>query len=109
MAENLVNALERLRVDSAALEDDWIDHILNEPRPRKRVRQDPEDIKNELEKKYLTPSRSFSTALLNKVQQWVMLSGRAPWNETDFCIVDAGTVPLITQPSSKLRQLKHAR
>ena len=69
MANNLVAALERLRVDSAALDDDWIDHILDEPRPRKRVKPDPEDIKHELEKKYLTPSLSFSTEWLNKLQQ----------------------------------------
>jgi antiviral helicase SKI2 len=69
MVDNLVTALERLCVDSAVLEDDWIDHILDEPRPRKRIKQDPEEIKRELEKKYLTPSRSFSTEWLNKLQQ----------------------------------------
>ncbi|KAL3418917.1 ATP-dependent RNA helicase [Phlyctema vagabunda] len=72
MAESLVSALERVHVSNAAqdnLDDNWIDDILNEQRPRKRVKQEPEDLKRELEEKYLTPSTSFSTEWLNKLQQ----------------------------------------
>jgi antiviral helicase SKI2 len=72
MADSLVSALEKVHLSNAALEDkedDWIDHILNEQRPRKRTKQDPEELKRELERKFLTPSTSFSTEWLNKLQQ----------------------------------------
>jgi antiviral helicase SKI2 len=72
MADSLVSALERVHLASTALdakEDDWIDHILNEQRPRKRVKQDPANVKRDLELRYLTPSASFSTEWLNKLQQ----------------------------------------
>jgi antiviral helicase SKI2 len=72
MIEGLVDTLERVHLEgnSASIEDDWIDHILDEQRPRKRVKQDPEELKRELEQKFLTPSTSFSTAWLNKLQQY---------------------------------------
>ena len=72
MADSLVSALEKVYLSNAALqdkEDDWIDHILDEQRPRKRAKQDPEELKRELERKFLTPSTSFSTEWLNKLQQ----------------------------------------
>jgi antiviral helicase SKI2 len=72
MADSLVSALEKVHLSNAALEDkedDWIDHILNEQCPRKRTKQDPEELKRELERKFLTPSTSFSTEWLNKLQQ----------------------------------------
>jgi len=72
MADSLISALERVHLDSTATDgtaDDWIDHILEEQRPRKRVKQDQEALKRELEQKYLTPSTSFSTEWLNKLQQ----------------------------------------
>lgn len=67
---DLVSALEKLQLNSADTTDDWIDQILEEQqRPRKRIKQDREELKRELEKKYLTPSKSFSTEWLNKLQQ----------------------------------------
>jgi antiviral helicase SKI2 len=72
MADSLVSALEKVHLANAALqdkEDDWIDHILDEQRPRKRAKQDPEELKRELERKFLTPPTSFSTEWLNKLQQ----------------------------------------
>ncbi|KAI9745085.1 MAG: hypothetical protein M1818_001363 [Claussenomyces sp. TS43310] len=72
MVDNLAEALEKIELAGKALngkEDDWIDHILYEQRPLKRVKQDPTDLKQELGKKYLTPPKSFSTAWLNKLQQ----------------------------------------
>jgi len=72
MADTLLSALERVHLDSTTTDstaDDWIDHILDEQRPRKRVKQDQEALKRELEQKYLTPSTSFSTEWLNKLQQ----------------------------------------
>jgi antiviral helicase SKI2 len=69
MSDTLVSALERLHVDTSALEDDWIDNVLDEQRPQKRVKQNPVDLKHELERKYLTPATSFSTEWLNRLQQ----------------------------------------
>jgi antiviral helicase SKI2 len=72
MADSPVSALEKVHLSNAALqnkEDDWIDQILDEQRPRKRAKQDPEELKRELEQKFLTPSKTFSTEWLNKLQQ----------------------------------------
>jgi len=72
MADSLISALERVHLestDASTADDDWIDHILEQRRPRKRIKQDRESLKQELEQKYLTPSPSFSTEWLNKLQQ----------------------------------------
>jgi antiviral helicase SKI2 len=72
MAERLVSDLEKVHLSNAALQkkdDDWIDHILDSQHPRKRAKQDPEELKRELEQKFLTPSTRFSTEWLNKLQQ----------------------------------------
>jgi hypothetical protein len=72
MGDSLVDALQRVDLagDSLGNEaDDWIDSILDEQRPRKRVKQSSENLKRELEQKYLTPSTSFSTSWLDKLQQ----------------------------------------
>jgi antiviral helicase SKI2 len=72
MADSLVTALENIRLSASALDstaDDWIDNILDSQRPRKRVKQDPQALKLQLEEKYLTPSTSFSPEWLNKLQQ----------------------------------------
>jgi hypothetical protein len=67
MANSLISTLERLRL---ALENnDDIDHILDEQRPCKKLKQDPEELKRQLEQKYLTPPTSFSTEWLNRLQQ----------------------------------------
>jgi antiviral helicase SKI2 len=72
MDDSLVAALEDIRLSSstsANTANDWIDHILDSQRPRKRIKQDPEALKLSLEEKYLTPSTSFSPEWLNKLQQ----------------------------------------
>jgi len=72
MADSLIGALERVHLESSTTDgtaDDWIDHIIEEQRPRKRARQSQEELKRELEQKYLTPSTSFSTEWLNRLQQ----------------------------------------
>jgi antiviral helicase SKI2 len=72
MAEELIKALERVHLESQSTTgtaDDWIDHILDAQRPRKRIKQSEGDLKKELERKYLTPSAKFSTEWLNKLQQ----------------------------------------
>jgi antiviral helicase SKI2 len=72
MADSIVTALENVRLSASttgSTADDWIDHILDSQRPHKRIKQDPEALKLELEQKYLTPSTSFSPEWLNKLQQ----------------------------------------
>ena len=50
--------------------DDFdIDSILLERRPRKRVKKSNDEILKNLESEYLTPSNTFSTAWLNKLQK----------------------------------------
>lgn len=72
MAGSLISSLEKLHLEAGSADsiaDDWIDHILEEPRPRKRVRQDSESLKKELEQNFLTPSPTFSPEWLNRLQQ----------------------------------------
>lgn len=72
MAADLAQAIGKLHIAADAISDeadDWIDSILDEQRPRKRAKQDPEELKKQLELDFLTPSTSFSTAWLNKLQQ----------------------------------------
>jgi antiviral helicase SKI2 len=72
MAASLIDSLEKIHLDTSASDgtaDDWIDSILEEQRPRKRVKQDQEQLRRLLEQKYLTPSISFSPEWLNKLQQ----------------------------------------
>lgn len=72
MEDGLVDALERVHLGTNALpsnDDAWIDQMLDEQRPRQQTKQDAQDLKRELEQKYLTPSTTFSTDWLNKLQQ----------------------------------------
>jgi antiviral helicase SKI2 len=72
MTDSLIGALEKVYLGSHALDslaDDWIDSILDEQRPRKRIKQDHEQLRSDLEQKYLTPSSSFSQEWLNRLQQ----------------------------------------
>lgn len=66
MAEGLVAALDDLHLET---QDDWIDSILDEQRPTKRIKQNRDELQQELEQKYLTPSTTFSTEWLNRLQQ----------------------------------------
>ncbi|KAL6704332.1 Antiviral helicase ski2 [Coniothyrium glycines] len=69
--EALSKELEDLRLRSRQLESDpgWIDSIAGEQRAPKRQRKTKEKIKLELEHEFLTPSTSFNTEWLNKLQQ----------------------------------------
>ena len=72
MADLLAKSIAKLDINAAPrdTEDDtWIDSILDHAPPRKRVRQDPDELRFQLEQKYLTPSTSFSQAWLNRLQQ----------------------------------------
>jgi antiviral helicase SKI2 len=66
----LVSALERVYLGAKDEDaDNWIDEILDLQRPRKRIKQDQEELKRSLEEKFLTPSATFSPEWLNKLQQ----------------------------------------
>lgn len=73
MTGSISEALERLHlVEEAAKDTDEqaIDDILERTAPPNRQRRrDPDEIKAHLEKKYLTPSQTFSTEWLNRLQQ----------------------------------------
>ncbi|KAJ4349708.1 Antiviral helicase ski2 [Didymosphaeria variabile] len=68
--EGLTEQLEQLRVSADDVTDpDWVDSLANEQRPLKRQRKTKDDIKKELETEFLTPSRSFNSQWLNRLQQ----------------------------------------
>lgn len=72
MTGSISDALERLHlVEETAQGEDPIDDILERTTSalRRQRRQDPEELKANLEKEYLTPSQTFSTEWLNRLQQ----------------------------------------
>ncbi|KAK4547703.1 hypothetical protein LTR36_000661 [Oleoguttula mirabilis] len=66
--EVLSEALTKLSLAAEKL-DANIDDILDQAKPRKRVRKSPEEIKAKLERDFLTPSTSFSPEWLDRLQQ----------------------------------------
>ncbi|EME41287.1 hypothetical protein DOTSEDRAFT_176340 [Dothistroma septosporum NZE10] len=68
MADTLPQALEKLSLASRSVDDD-IDDLLDQVKPRKRIRRSPEDVKKKLEADFLTPSKSFSPEWLDRLQQ----------------------------------------
>ncbi|KAI5778902.1 NUC185 domain-containing protein [Geopyxis carbonaria] len=82
--EALVDAMKQVSLAETD-PDQWIDGILEERRPRKRVKPSEDEIRNALEDEFLTPSHSFSTEWLNKLQHrwdepadYMSLMGIAP-------------------------------
>ncbi|KAL2136536.1 hypothetical protein VTI74DRAFT_3081 [Chaetomium olivicolor] len=69
MASELSEAMQRLHVDDNNTSFDAIDDILDRTVDRQPQPQDPEQLRAELEAKYLTPSTTFSTEWLDKLQQ----------------------------------------
>ncbi|KAF2178874.1 antiviral helicase [Zopfia rhizophila CBS 207.26] len=69
MMEGITDVLTKTHLVMGAEDSDWIDSILDEQRPRKRSRKTKHDIKQELEKEFLSPSTSFNTRWLNELQQ----------------------------------------
>ncbi len=72
MAEDLPAALAKVHIGAKAaadLKDDWINDILNEQRPRKRSKVSKDDLKQQIECDFLTPTTTFSHAWLNRLQQ----------------------------------------
>ncbi|KAF2425251.1 antiviral helicase [Tothia fuscella] len=68
----LVEALQQMHLAATQLgdqEEDWLDSILEVQRPRKKTKLSKDTIKEQLEEEFLTPSTSFNTEWLNKLQQ----------------------------------------
>jgi antiviral helicase SKI2 len=67
---DLKAALQKLHLAATSFDSDaTIDDILDSPRPRKRVKKSKDELKRELEKEFLTPSPTFNTQWLNRLQQ----------------------------------------
>ena len=67
MADGVASALGDLRISEDDLDQD-IDDILDQAKPRKRIRRSPDAIKAQLEKDFLTPSTTFSPTWLDRLQ-----------------------------------------
>ena len=67
MADSLASALDSLTLSSKHV--DSIDDLLDQAKPRKRLRKSPDEIKSQLEQDFLTPSTTFSPAWLDRLQQ----------------------------------------
>ncbi|KAF2016267.1 antiviral helicase [Aaosphaeria arxii CBS 175.79] len=69
--EDLAGVFNRLQLNHVAAKGapDSIDDLLNEQRPLKRQKKTKDAIKKELEDEFLTPSSSFNTRWLNRLQQ----------------------------------------
>lgn len=74
MASELSDAMQRLHVDGDDdVSFDVIDEILDKKITRPPRKLDPDELRSSLEAKYLSPSTTFSTEWLNKLQQrWDM-------------------------------------
>lgn len=75
MAASLLEAVQELQ-DGAqdqrflGADDENIDQILSDERPRKRnLQKTPDEVKKELIEEFLTPPTSFNEKWLNKLQQ----------------------------------------
>lgn len=69
MTNSISEALAQLHLAEESANDDAIDDILERTAPHSQRRPEPEELKKHLEQKYLTPSQTFSTEWLNRLQQ----------------------------------------
>lgn len=71
--EDLSHSLHALQLASKghaqSEQKDWIDSILDEQRPRKRAKATRHQLQQQIHDEFLTPSPSFSTEWLNRLQQ----------------------------------------
>lgn len=67
--EALTESFAKIDIASKDLPDHYIDHILDQHRPRKWPRKSKQDIKEQLSRDFLTPSNTFDAQWLNKLQQ----------------------------------------
>lgn len=73
MAETLAESMAKLQLQATDSNDDeLIDSILDITPPSTKQAQDKDAMKAELERKYLTPSTTFSEPWLNRLQQYVI-------------------------------------
>jgi hypothetical protein len=68
MSSDLSEAMERLHLENDS-SFETIDDVLFDRVVRPPKKQDPDELRAELEKKYLSPSTTFSTEWLNRLQQ----------------------------------------
>lgn len=68
MTDTISEALQRLQLHEESASDP-IDDILAKSTPHRHGAQDPQELKDHLEKKYLSPSQNFSTEWLDRLQQ----------------------------------------
>lgn len=66
---DLAEAMDRLQLDGSELTDPIDEILFQQQSPSKRRKESPDEIKARLEHEYLTPSPTFSTAWLDKLQQ----------------------------------------
>ncbi|KAF2167657.1 hypothetical protein M409DRAFT_21813 [Zasmidium cellare ATCC 36951] len=66
--ETLSDAISGLSSACDGLDND-IDDLLDQAKPRKRIRKSPDEVKAKLESDFLTPSTSFSAEWLDRLQQ----------------------------------------
>lgn len=109
MAEDLLEAVRKLQLDEPANGDQTvnIDDFLDSGRPRKKARQSLDDLKQQLEQEFLTPSAKFSPEWLNRLQQSVPFLVSQGDVQTNILTED-GTSKLTTQSclSWHLRKLE---
>ncbi|KAH9905407.1 antiviral helicase [Xylariomycetidae sp. FL2044] len=67
-SSGLVEAMRELHLSNHS-NNSTIDDILFQRGPRKRLKQDPAELKKQLENKFLSPSNQFSPEWLNRLQQ----------------------------------------
>ncbi|PWW75541.1 antiviral helicase [Tuber magnatum] len=84
-SESLADAINQLSLVDFDKPDGWIEGILNQQLPRKRVKPDKSQLRAQLQQEFLTPSPVFSTEWLNKLQKrwddppdYISLMGLAP-------------------------------
>jgi antiviral helicase SKI2 len=66
---NLSDVLQKVKLASENVPNDsWIDGVLNDSRPRQTAKS-KEELKDNLENEFLSPSTSFSTYWLNEFQE----------------------------------------
>lgn len=67
--DSLIGVIQDLSCADFQGDDGWIDSILDERQPRKRVKPDNDELRKQLEVDFLAPSHAFPLEWLNKLQQ----------------------------------------
>lgn len=68
-ADSLIGAIQNFSCADFQFDDGWIDSILDEQQPRKRVKPGNDELRKQLEDDFLAPSHVFSPEWLDKLQQ----------------------------------------